>query len=123
MTHLLVFCLLPAGVFSARNNTLVKLPWSITACPAAGKKIVTSVVILSQPAGSTACPKAPPAPKPLALAAAGEVAKTEKCLLSTKKGYTVFRVNIQNGRPGCYMMRAVLSDGRQLSGTLQVLAR
>jgi hypothetical protein len=122
---MLLHCFAAAGFFSAKANSLVKLPWQITgACPAAGKKVITNIVTLSQTAGSTACSKALGTPKPLQGAAAGEVARAERCM--GNKGYTVFRANTLNGQPAagqCYLLRAILSDGMSMTGTLQVLAR
>uniref|UniRef100_A0A383V712 Peptidase C-terminal archaeal/bacterial domain-containing protein n=1 Tax=Tetradesmus obliquus TaxID=3088 RepID=A0A383V712_TETOB len=114
------------GVFSAKANSLVRLPFAISACPTSDKKIIKTISIQPLPAGSpalAACTKTPPAAKPLTAAAAGELGKPQVCV--GRKGYFVFRASLPAGQPAgkCYMLRAVLTDGRALTGTLQVLAK
>jgi hypothetical protein len=117
------------GFFAAPARGLVKIPWLSTGCPAAGKSVVSSAVLLS----ATACPTpAAATAAPLDLAGTSETVNTENCTVSSavpgrRAGYRVMRVVLAGGAAPvvgtCYGFRVATTDGRAYNGVMQVTAR
>jgi hypothetical protein len=115
------------GYFSAPVRSLVKLPWTSTGCPAAGKALITSAVLK----GVRPCPNTT-FPTPLELAGSSELVNTEKCTVNPvvptrRQLYRVMRVVLAGGAVptagSCYGLRVATSDGRAYNGVMQVTTR